>query len=445
MAERSRFEAARRDLKDIFGAAVKAVEPASLVRSHLSPERGSISVADAVAISGKVLVVGAGKASAAMARGLEASCAGRLDLSGAVIAPSDGAAVDVGKQIVGVLRGAHPIPDSAGLMATRQIMDAVVSTPATHIICLVSGGASSLMVAPLAPIKLEEKQRITSALLKSGAPIEKVNTVRKHLSAIKGGKILRLAGGRPVTTLILSDVVGDDPSAVGSGPSVPDATTWSDARRVLEEYDLLGSSSDTIRELIRRGERGDIVETVRSDEAVSARWFVIGSNRVARSAAAARAKELGYDVEEDSEDLVGDSERVAKSWVAGALKMASDGPRSGRSRCLIGGGETTVQVVGGGRGGRNQHFALATVAALRGSNVGILSAGSDGIDGPTPAAGAFVDGDSAARAEKAGFDPQDHLERCDSYTFFKQLGDLHKTGPSGTNVMDLKIAVTATI
>jgi hydroxypyruvate reductase len=384
--------------------------------------------------NGPTLVVGAGKAAARMAAGCEAVL-GSQHVRGLVIVPDDCA---LPLASVDVAIASHPMPDRRGLEASAALWRLLAEAPPGLVLCLVSGGASSLLIMPRPPVTLADKIEVNRLLLGSGAEIHEVNTVRKHLSLVKGGGLLRAVRGRRVTTLILSDVVGNDPSTVGSGPTIPDPTTFADALAVLERRGISGQVAPTVRELLRRGSQGGEPETVKpgDDEAALVDASVIGSNRTARLAAAAEARRLGYGVTVLDEPVVGDTTAAARGWLA-SLRRA--GPH-----CSIAGGETTVELRGSGRGGRNQEFALALVEPLAGSPFAVLSVGTDGIDGPTDAAGAFVDGASLERARRLGLDPAAALRDNDSYRFFDRLGDLLRCGPTGTNVMDLKLAIDLT-
>lgn len=355
-----------------------------------------------------------------------------------VVVTAAGCEVPLGSIRIAV--GSHPLPDRHSLTATGELVDALRTPSADDslLLCLVSGGASSLLAQPRPPLSLADKLTVHHLLLASGADIDAINTVRKHLSLVKGGGFLRLAGGRPVRTLILSDVIGDDPSVIGSGPSVPDPTTYADALAVLDRFALRARVPPAARALLEAGARGEIAETVKAGdaEAERAEAAVIGTNRIARQAAAERAAELGYETMVDDHELSGDTAVAGRRWAEGLAALPA-----GRRWCVVAGGETTVVVRGGGRGGRNQEFALAAAEVITGLPIALLSAGTDGIDGPTDAAGAIADGQSAARARALGLDPGRTLADNDSYPYFDRLGDLLRTGPTGTNVMDLKLAV----
>ncbi len=411
----------------IFRAAVAAVDPADLVdrylRDHPLP-----------APTDRLLVVGAGKAAARMAAGCEAAI-GAPPMGGLVIVP-DGCEAPLA--MVGVRTASHPLPDQRGARATDELCGALAAAGDRPVLCLISGGASSLLVRPRQPVTLAEKIEVNRLLLASGADIGEVNTVRKHLSAVKGGGLLRFARARPVVTLVLSDVVGDDPSVIGSGPTTPDRSTFAEALGALCKYALADRIAPAARGLLERGMRGEIPETVKPGDAesVGVHTSVIGNNRRALAAAADAAHRLGYEPLVGDAALVGDTTAAARGWLQGVRDQIE-----GRRCCAIVGGETTVTVRGYGRGGRNQEFALALAEPLAGAAVAVLSAGTDGIDGPTDAAGAFVDGATLERARAMGLDPAAALAANDSYGFFSALDDLLRSGPTGTNVMDIKLAV----
>jgi glycerate 2-kinase len=407
-------------------SAVSAVDPTALTHRHLAdcPPRSA---------TGRFFIAGAGKAAARMAAGCEAAL-GVARVSGLVIVA---AGCDLPLQSVRVRVAGHPIPDQRSAGAAAELSTALAAT-ADPVICLISGGASSLLVQPRPPVNLGEKIEVNRLLLASGADINEVNSTRKHLSGVKGGGLLRKGWPRPMLTLLLSDVIGDDPSVIGSGPTTPDASTFADARAVLEKYELLDRVAPAVRELLDHGVAGTVQETVKpgDPETANAVSAVIGNNRLALAAAAAEAERLGYEPLVEEAPLSGDTTEAARHWlrrVAGRV--------DGRRTCALAGGETTVVVRGLGRGGRNQEFALALVEPLAGRSVSLLSAGTDGVDGPTDAAGAFVGGWTLERARTVGLDPSAALAANDSYGFFDRLGDLFRVGPTGTNVMDIKLAV----
>ena len=430
----------RRLLRRLFVAAVDRVEPARLVREHLVGSHGPLGL-----IYGKkranrldaprIWLVAAGKASLAMAK--EASrILGEKLTAGVVAAP--GKARDLPSSLL-TFCGGHPLPNGRSLAAGRAVWRLLGRAQSRDIVLvLLSGGASSLLVLPAPGITLADKVRTTELLLRSGATIAEMNAVRKHLSRLKGGGVVRRAGAARVFCLLLSDVIGNSAAVIGSGPAASDPTTYEDAWRVLERRGILGRVPARVRRLLERGRRGRLPETLKPGDR-AARHLLLGDNRLALAAAAESARALGLEPEVLTASLAGDT-RAAARWFAAKLRRRA--PRSGRDRCVLAGGETTVEVRGGGRGGRNLEFALVLAEEIAGvGGLSCLSAGSDGIDGPTDAAGAFVDGETVARAKRLGLSPAAFVERNDSYRFFRRIGALFRPGPTGTNVMDLKIAV----
>jgi glycerate-2-kinase len=438
-------ESSRQDLRLIFRAAVAAVDPEKLVVDYLRTETETGTVAASLLLaaargSTKLLVIGAGKAAAAMAAGCEAELGAHV--RGLMIVP-DGCGR--GLDTIAVAEARHPIPDRRAIGATDRVCELLRSVSSGPILCLLSGGASSLLVQPVPPVTLEDKGRVTELLLAAGVDIAGVNTVRKHLSGVKGGGLLRMTTCRPLSTLLLSDVIGDDPSVIGSGPTTPDPTTFADAEAVLERALIREAVPHSVRDLLARGRNGELQETVKPGDPAARQTCntVIGSNRTALEAAAAEATLLGYYAIVREAPLAGDTREAARRWyddVKRELRLRPPG-----RYCLLAGGETVVKVRGPGKGGRNQELALALVPMIADSSLAILSAGTDGIDGSSNAAGAFVDGTSNRRAKESGLDARAFLRANDSYSFFERLGDLLVCGPTGTNVMDLKIAVISVL
>jgi glycerate 2-kinase len=430
---------ARAQLERIYRAAVAAVEAGTLVRRRLirgCPVRIWLGPQRHLRLDARrVWIVAAGKAAAAMAKEASRVFGSRL-VGGVVAAPVPAHGLDA--KLCAFVAG-HPSPSRASLAAGRAAWRLLGrARRGDLVLVLLSGGASSLLVLPARGISLSDKVRTGQLLLRAGATIGEVNAVRKHLSLLKGGGIVRRANGARVLGLLLSDVIGSSPSVIGSGPAASDPTTYADAWRVLERYDLLERIPGRVTRRLALGRRGAIAETLKPGER-RVRNLVIGDNRLALSAAASEARSLGLRCEILSSSLRGDT-RAAARWFANRLRRRLR--RTGSGLCLLAGGETTVVVRGSGRGGRNQEFALVLAEKLRGLRaVHCLSAGSDGRDGPTDAAGAFVDGSTFDRAIRRGLDPRRFLERNDSHELFRRLGGLFRPGPTGTNVMDLKIAV----
>jgi hydroxypyruvate reductase len=436
----------RRDARAIFDAALEAVEPAHLVERHFRRDGNTIEVAERrydLSSYRDVYVVGAGKAAAAMGRAVEDLLAERLD-RGIIIVKYDHS-LPLTK--LKVLQAGHPVPDQNGESATREILE-IVRNAAAHdlIVCLLSGGASALMVAPIAGVTLDDKQTTTRLLLGCGATIREINTIRKHISAVKGGRLAQEAYPATVVTLILSDVIGDNVETVASGPFSRDTTTFATCVEILERYSLLELIPTRVRLLLEGGVRGEIPETPKPGDAVFAKVqnLVIGNNRTALRGAQERAAELGYHPITLSDPVQGEARQAALDHAAMVKELVRAGNPAGRPLCVISGGETIVTVRGNGLGGRNQEFALAAAMAIEGEdNIVILSGGTDGTDGPTEAAGAIIDGLTVRRGRDRGLDPRVCLENNDSFAFLKATGDLLMTGPTLTNVMDLQLVLLA--
>lgn len=385
---------------------------------------------------GRVLVFGAGKAAASLALGLERVLGDRID-DGVVIV-KHGHREQLRR--VRILEASHPVPDQSCLDATEGLLRALRSTTAADTIFFVlSGGTSSLLVKPAPGLSLDVIQATGRLLVNSGAAIDEINTVRKHVSAISGGRLRLHARTAAFCTLAICDVVDDDVATIGSGPTIPDPSTFVDALAVVDRYQLRDELPREIVAHLERGVRGDAPETPKDDGAYpQSPLRIVASNRVSLETCAQRARALGYRVEVVEAQMQGNTHEAARRF-ASALRRAASG---GAPTVLLAGGETTLAVRGNGRGGRNQELALVAALELEGAaNVGLLSAGTDGTDGPTDAAGAFADGSTIDRAREAGMDAMDYLLRNDTYPFWQALGDLHRTGPTGTNVMDLVIGI----
>jgi hydroxypyruvate reductase len=337
----------------------------------------------------------------------------------------------------------HPLPDAAGLEGTQRILALLEDlTEGELVLVLLSGGASALLVQPVNGVALEDLQALTSALLRSGASIGEINVVRKHLSQVKGGRLAQhiVRQGAQVTVLVLSDVVGSPLHAIGSGPCAPDPSTFGDAWNVIERYGLPGSVPPSVLEHLSRGVRGELEETPKPDDPLfgRVRHLIVGDNRVAARAAVEQAREMGFHAVLLTTYLEGEAREAGHVLAALAKEEAAHAGPLPRPACLVLGGETTVTVSGQGKGGRNQELALAAALALDGwEGVTVATLATDGVDGPTDAAGAIATGRTVARARELGLDPVDYLARNDAHTFFAALGDLIVTGPSGTNVNDL--------
>lgn len=424
-------------------AALAAVEPGEAVRRHVRLEGDSLWVAGRtydLSDGGRLWVVGAGKAAPAMAQALYASLGGRL--SGGLAITRHGQAGPAARAgPVELLEAGHPLPDEAGCDATLRLLDLLARVaPDDRVLVILSGGASALTTLPAEGLGLGDLQATTGLLLRCGATIGELNAVRKHLCHAKGGDLARRAGGAQMIALILSDVVGDPLDVVASGPTAPDPTTFADAWGVVERYGLVAQLPGAVLERLRAGCAGRIPETPKPGDPLFRRVqnVVVGSNRQAADAAVEAARAQGWNALLLSTFVEGEARHVGRVAAALARELvACDGPVP-RPACLVWGGETTVTVSGQGKGGRNQELALGAALALDGLPGTLLVAlSTDGIDGPTDAAGAVATGETVARARALGVDPRVYLEANDAYPFFESLGDLILTGPTGTNVNDL--------
>ena len=437
----------RKALMDIFGAALSAVDPYEAVRRSLHLEKGLIHAGESRYDLGdfdRVVVVGAGKATARMTKAVEEILGDAL--KGGIIIVKYGHTGDL--RGIEQVEAAHPIPDQAGVEGTKRILGLARNAGGNDLIfCLLSGGGSALLVAPVDGITLEDKQRVTDLLLKAGASIGELNAVRKHLSAVKGGRLARTAYPATLVTLILSDVIGDRLDVIASGPTAPDVTTFADAALVIDKFGLKAALPPSVAAYLERGLAGVEAETVKSGEACfrKARNIIVGGIARALSAAHDKAQALGCTPEIITAELQGEARDAARRLAREALRVRG-ALKPGERRCLLSGGETTVMVRGRGRGGRNQELALAFAREISGmKGITLLSAGTDGTDGPTDAAGAVVDGQTAAQAQERRIHPDEYLDNNDSYNFFAGLDVLSDekhlvvTGPTGTNVMDLQI------
>lgn len=413
----------RTDLVAIFRAAVDAVDPRRAVRRALTVLDGRLLCGPVdfdLSGRGRLLVVAFGKAAPAMCAGLaDVVPEGRLE--GIVVTNHDESAP------LPVIVGGHPLPDEGSVAGAEAALEIVSGAEADDLVlCLISGGGSAIVEAPAAGVDLVDLIATSHALLTSGADIVEFNTVRKHLSRVKGGRLAEAAGEATVLTLVLSDVVGDPLDVIASGPTVADPTTYDDAGRILRDRGLLEALPPAVVAHLDDGAAGSIPETPSIPQPRSY-MVVVGNGPLAAEAAASAAAERGMAAEVVTTDLDGEARVVATEL------LAHGGPE-----LEIYAGETTVTVRGGGRGGRNQEAALAAAIAIAGrDDVTFLAAGTDGIDGPTPAAGGVVDGTTVPRGAGLGLDAAAYLAENDAYAFLGATGDLLVTGPTGTNVGDL--------
>ncbi|MDD5057342.1 MAG: HAD-IIB family hydrolase [Sideroxydans sp.] len=439
----------QQNLLDIFRAALAAVDPFNALLRAVQVENNHLRVSAQVydlATFERIVVVGAGKATARMALAVETLLGAKI--SAGLIVVKQGHTLPLA--VIEQVEAAHPVPDQAGIDGAQRVLQLVRAADAkTLVICLLSGGASALLVAPVEGITLQDKQQATRQLLNAGAPITELNAVRKHLSQVKGGRLAQAAYPAQLLTLILSDVIGDPLDVIASGPTAPDDSTYAEACAVIEKYGLQQTMPPRVMEYLRQGCAGQLAETVKVGDPClgNTRNVIIAGLRQALEAAQRQAQQLGFATKIISATLQGEA-REAAHFLARAARDELATMQPGERRCLLCGGETTVTVRGNGLGGRNQELALAFALEIEGlAGVSLLSAGTDGSDGPNDAAGALVDGGTAARARELGVDPLRYLDEYDSYHFFQRFdaaAGTHchlKTGPTGTNVTDVQIVI----
>ena len=455
----------RQDAREIFDAGLAAADPYRAIERHANIENDILFVAPSLYPSlspatgertkvrgqlvydlnnyQRVLIVGAGKASARMAQALEDLLGNRV--AAGVVNVKYGHAVPL--RAVKVNEAGHPLPDEAGHRGAREIIELAQQAGERDVIfCVISGGGSALLPCPADGITLGDKQQTTQVLLDCGATIQEINAIRKHISKVKGGRLARLAFPATVIALILSDVIGDSLDSIASGPTAPDSTTFADCLRLIRRYEIEERIPPAVLQFLRRGTNGLVEDTPKPGDPVfqNVQNVIVGSNRLALAAAQRRAEELGYESLLLSSYIEGETRTVAALHGAIAKEVVATGNPIARPACVISGGETTVTIRGSGLGGRNQEFVLAAAGEIAGlDNAVILSGGTDGSDGPTDAAGALADGTTLVRAKELGLDANVFLDNNDSYHFFQRLGDLLITGPTFTNVMDLHVVLVS--
>lgn len=426
-------------LEQLLLAGLEAADPESAIRRAVRIKNNSLRVGtreyDLTGFS-RIVCIGAGKASGAMATALERQLGSRLE--GGLVVVTDGHAEKTKR--IQLIEARHPVPDHRSEQAARRMVRLLESlTDRDLVLMVLSGGASSLLAAPADGLTLKEKQLTTRLLLRSGAAIHEINTVRKHLSGIKGGR-LASATAATVITLILSDVPGDDPATIGSGPMAPDPSTFADAKRVLDTYGIRNRIPPAVRRHVDRGVQGRILDTPKPGEPLFSRirHHVIGNNRAVIECMAKRARALGLRPLTLTATLFGEAREMGTLFGNLAREMRVSGNPIRPPACLLAGGELTVTVKGKGTGGRAQEFALAAAPSIEGlSKVFVAGFGTDGIDGPTTAAGAVVDGGIISRAREKDVSPEAALRENDSYGFFRRVDGHVVTGPTGTNVNDV--------
>ena len=443
------LEALRSDAGEIFRGCLVAVNPYKAVKRfvHLKGESLMLGMEGrpdtGLDLTGfdRILIVGAGKATAPMVRAIEEIFGKKIQKG--VVNLKYGFTEELA--ITEIIEAGHPVPDENGLKGTAKILDLLQGAGEKDLIfSLISGGGSALLPYPVGNILLSEKQDITRALLACGASINEINAVRKHISSSKGGQMARAAFPATIVNLMLSDVVGDKMDVIASGPFVPDSSTFRDVQGIFAKYDLKGIPA-AINEHVKAGADGKIPETPKANDAVFDRVlnFIVGSNILALEAAKAKARELGYETIILSSMVEGETREVALVHTAIAKEIVKTGRPIPPPACIISGGETTVTIRGEGLGGRNQEFGLAAALDLVDlpPRVVVLSGGTDGNDGPTDAAGAVVDPFTVMRGRDAGMEAARFLEDNDAYHFFEKTKDLLMTGPTNTNVMDVRLVL----
>lgn len=437
----------RSDALDILSVAVEEVDPRRAILSHLTRAGDLLRAGEIELDMGRfrrILVVGGGKAGGAMAEALEELIGDRI--TAGLVNILKGTSPSSPLHRIGLNEASHPIPAEDGVRGVAKMLELVKGLNQDDlVIVLISGGGSALMADPAQGVDLEELRDLTGMLLRCGATINELNAVRKHLSTIKGGQLARRAYPATVLGLIISDVVGDPLDVIASGPTSPDPTTFRDAYEILMKYGLWDRVAKSIRSRIAAGLRGEVEETPKPGDEIFDRVFniIVGSNMTAARAAASRASNLGYKTLILSTRLEGEARHVGGVIGGIAREIAESGNPIPPPAALIAGGETTVTVTGRGRGGRNQEAALSSSLKIEGVNAAIACLATDGIDGPTDAAGAIVDGSTLSRARATGISPEGYLRENDSYSFFERLGDLIITGPTGTNVNDLAVILVS--
>jgi hydroxypyruvate reductase len=434
----------RQDAIKIFEAGLAAVTPEKAILKHCYIDGNYLVVKNLkydLDQFENIFVIGTGKATAAMAQTIEKLLGDRIK-KGSIIVKYDH---DLPLSCIKVHQAGHPIPDSKGVLGAMEILSIASEAGLKDlIICLISGGGSALMPLPVKGLSLSDKQKATQLLLNCGARIHEINSLRKHLSAIKGGRLAKKAMPAIILTLIISDVIGDDLEVIASGPTAPDPTTFRDAFETIDHYGLMQIMPSNIVNHIQQGLQYSHMETPKPGDMLfqKVQNVIIANNRDAIQGALNQAKEIGYTplmlssmIGGETRDVAGMHAAIAKEIVQSAKPIASPA-------CLISGGETTVTLKGTGKGGCNQEFSLAAALELGSDgNVVVLCAGTDGTDGPTDAAGAISDTTTASRAKAIGMHMQAYLSNNDSYNFFDKLNDLIITGPTQTNVMDLRIVL----
>ena len=441
------MEKIRKNLKEIYTAAIEAVNPHAAIKNHVQLDNNKLlllknselfKVFDLSEFE-KIYVVGAGKATASMAKAVESILGDKI--SEGVICVKYDYTEDLDR--IQIMEASHPIPDENGVAAAKKIRALLQKAGEKDlIISLISGGGSALLPLPPDPITLAEKGETTNLLLKSGASIHEINSIRKHLSCIKGGNSAREGYPGTVINLMISDVVGDQIDVIASGPFVPDNSSFEMALEILHKYTLTDKVPGSVIDYIKKGTNGEIKENPDEDDSCFEKItnLVIASNIISLKSAEAKAKDLGYNTLILSSLIEGDTMGVSLVHSRILKECLHTSNPIQHPACIISGGETTVNVKGNGLGGRNMEFAIQAAEDIKNlDGVIMASIGTDGSDGPTDAAGAVIDGTTIMRSEKKGINIKEYIKNNDSYNFFKQIDDLIITGPTNTNVMDVRL------
>jgi len=442
--ESNHINGIRNDAVSIFQKGLHAVEPGAAIKKYCKLKGNRLFIGNKaynLSMYNNLFVIGAGKASAPMAATLENILGERITKG--IINVKYKHVVHLDR--IKLIEAGHPVPDRNGQNGASAILDLAYSAKKNDLVlCLISGGGSALLPLPCNRLTLKDKQETIKKLLSCGASIHEINAIRKHTSMIKGGKLALAAYPATLVSLILSDVVGDDLDVISSGPTVADSTTYIDCIKIFEKYDIIKKLPENIINHIKAGVSGKIPETPKAEDSVFEKThnIVIGSNIEAILAAKVQAEALGYKTIVLSSLIEGETRDVAKVHGAIAKEIIKTGNPLPSPACILSGGETTVTLRGKGLGGRNQEFSLAAAIDIAGTDsIVVLSGGTDGTDGPTDAAGAIADNNTLKRAGKMGMDAHCFLKDNDSYHFFKKLDNLLITGPTNTNVMDLRILI----
>ena len=439
----------RSEASNIFNASLKPVNPYEAVRRFVRIENNRLIVGSADSLVAelelknydRILLVGGGKATAPMARAMEDILGDKIDSGIIIVKYGFTETLSYTK----IIEADHPLPDLNGVEGTRRILDLLNEAEEKDLIfSLISGGGSALLPQPAGNITLEEKQSITRKLLECGASIDEINSIRKHISSSKGGQMARAAYPATTVNLMLSDVVGDRMDVIASGPFVPDKSSFEDTWQIIEKYKLKEIPL-SVENHLKAGREGNIPETPKEGDPIfdKVHNIIIGSNILAIEAAAREAEKIGYRTIILSSMIEGETKDIARVHTAIAKEILKTGRPVDPPCCIISGGETTVTIKGSGKGGRNQEFCLAAAIDIKDlpNRIVILSGGTDGNDGPTDAAGGIVDPLTIIRGNAAGMDASQYLGNNDSYNYLKKTGDLLVTGPTNTNVMDVRMVL----